>query len=163
VNPFSRFPLSELVQEAIESTWGTIDSHDIDLKVESAMPFLYGDRQRLREVFENLIDNAAKYMGDQPNPCIEIGIQNGREPVFFVRDNGMGIESQYFDRIFGLFDKLDSKSEGTGIGLALVKRIIETHGGKIWVESQGHGKGSTFYFTIPSRRESQHPGSAQVE
>jgi signal transduction histidine kinase len=61
----------------------------------------------------------------------------------------MGIDAQYHNRIFGLFDKLDATSEGTGIGLAIVKRIVETHGGKIWVESEGSGKGSTFCFTIP--------------
>ncbi|HKI54508.1 MAG TPA: ATP-binding protein, partial [Anaerolineales bacterium] len=66
----------------------------------------------------------------------------------FVRDNGIGIEPQQHERIFGLFNKLDANSEGTGIGLALVKRIIEVHGGRIWVESPGLGGGSTFYFTL---------------
>ena len=153
VNPFSEFPLSGLVQEAIESTRGTIESHYVQLKVEPVLPMVYGDRQRLREVIENLIDNAAKYMGNQQHPLIEIGVRRGREPVFFVRDNGMGIAPQYHTKIFGLFDKLDATSEGTGIGLALIKRIIETHGGKIWVESQGNGKGSTFCFTVPDRRK----------
>ena len=153
VNPFSEFPLSGLVQEAIESTRGTIESHHIQLKVEPVLPMVYGDRQRLREVIENLIDNAAKYMGNQQHPLIEIGVRRGRELVFFVRDNGMGIAPQYHTKIFGLFDKLDATSEGTGIGLALIKRIIETHGGKIWVESQGNGKGSTFCFTVPDRRK----------
>lgn len=150
VNPFSRFPLSDVVREAIESTYGSIEMHNIQLRTESAMPFIYGDRQRLREVFENLIDNAAKYMGDQPHPRIEIGVRNGPNPVFYVKDNGIGIEPQYFNKVFGLFDKLDPKSEGTGIGLALVKRIVEVHGGKIWVESEGPGEGSTFCFTIPN-------------
>lgn len=153
VNPFQEFPLSTLVQEAIESTRGTIESHGIHLKVDPALPIVYGDRERLREVFENLIDNAAKYMGNQPHPRIEIGVRKESDPVFFVRDNGMGIAPQYHTKIFGLFDKLDPTSEGTGIGLALIKRIIETHGGKIWVESQGSGKGSVFCFTIPDRRK----------
>jgi chemotaxis family two-component system sensor kinase Cph1 len=74
--------------------------------------------------------------------------QDGDEKVFYVRDNGIGIDPQYYDKVFGLFDKLDPHSEGTGIGLALVKRIVETHGGKIWVESEGVGYGSTFCFTL---------------
>jgi signal transduction histidine kinase len=106
----------------------------------------------MSEVLENLLDNAAKYMGDQPNPLIEIGSRiDNNEQVIYVKDNGMGIEPQYQEKIFGLFEKLDSTSDGTGIGLALIKRIIEVHGGKIWVESDGPGKGSTFCFTIPGK------------
>ena len=107
---------------------------------------------RLREVLENLIDNAAKYMGDQKSPSIEIGVRDEDEPVFYVKDNGIGIEPQYLQKVFGLFEKLDPTSEGTGIGLALIKRIIEVHGGRIWVESDGLGKGSTFCFTLPDNR-----------
>ena len=113
-------------------------------------------RVRLREVYENLIENAAKHLGDQPAPRIEIGYRNGNGSTFFVRDNGIGIEEKYHTRIFGLFEKLDPKSEGTGVVLALVKRIIETHGGKIWVESDGLGKGSTFCFTIPDGRKTEN-------
>jgi signal transduction histidine kinase len=107
----------------------------------------------LREVFENLIDNAAKYTGDQPNPAIEIGTraQDGNT-VFYIKDNGIGIESTYHNRVFVLFEKLDPTIEGTGIGLALVKRIIETHGGRIWVESEGVGMGSVFCFTLPEKK-----------
>ncbi len=69
--------------------------------------------------------------------------------VFYVQDNGIGIDPRYHEKIYGLFDKLDPNTEGTGVGLALVKRIIEFHGGDIWVESDGQGKGSIFYFTLP--------------
>ncbi len=103
-------------------------------------------------MLQNLLDNAAKFMGDQPEPQITIG-QQGRDragqPIFFVRDNGVGIEPQYHERVFGLFDKLDARSEGTGIGLALVKRIVEVHGGRIWLESTGLNTGTTFFFTLP--------------
>ena len=105
-------------------------------------------------MFENLIDNAVKYSGDQSDPSIEIGVKekNG-EQIIFVKDNGLGIDAMYHTKIFSLFEKLNPTIEGTGIGLALVKRIIETHGGMIWVESEGLGKGSTFCFTIPDARK----------
>jgi signal transduction histidine kinase len=89
-------------------------------------------------------------MGDQQYPEIRIGIEyNNNRPVFFVRDNGIGIDQKYFGKLFHLFEKLDAKKEGSGVGLAIVKRIIEVHGGRIWVESGGLGKGSTFRFTLP--------------
>ena len=93
-------------------------------------------------------DNAVKYMGEQPGPCIEAGQQGveNNKPIFYVRGNG--IAPEYHERILGLFNKLDPRSEGTGIGLALVKRIVEVHGGRVWLESEP-GKGSTFYFTLP--------------
>jgi signal transduction histidine kinase len=109
----------------------------------------------LVEVLQNLIENSVKFMHDQPEPQIEIGQRSGQAElqIFYVRDNGLGIEPRFLERVFGIFDKLDAKSEGTGIGLALVKRTIEVHGGKIWVESEGLGKGSTFCFTIPDSRK----------
>ena len=125
----------------------------IHVSMEPDLPTVHGDRPRLTEVLQNLIDNAAKFMGDREDPKIEIGYQ-GQDtergmPIFYVRDNGIGISSQHHDRVFGLFNKLDPKTDGTGIGLALVKRIIEIHGGRIWVESEA-GKGSTFFFTLPT-------------
>ena len=104
------------------------------------------------EVLQNLLDNAAKFMGDQKEPRIEIG-QCGEDaehgmPILYVKDNGIGIPSEHHDRIFGLFNKLDPNAEGTGIGLAIVRRIIEVHGGRIWAQSEV-GMGSTFYFTLP--------------
>jgi signal transduction histidine kinase len=107
------------------------------------------------EIVQNLVDNAAKFMGDQAEPRIEIGLhgQEAGKPIFFVRDNGIGIAPEFHERIFGLFNKLDPKSEGTGVGLALAKRIVEVHGGRIWVESEA-GKGSTFYFTLQTRPQS---------
>ena len=132
---------------------GQLSEGKIKVEVESDLPIVHGDRLRLIEVVQNLVDNAVKYLGEQPEPRVEIGVQGKNEnghPVFFVKDNGMGIAPSYHEKVFGLFDKLDPKSEGTGIGLALVKRIIETHGGYIWIESDGSGQGSCFCFTLPA-------------
>ena len=150
MNPPVDVPLDDLIKDAMEILHGQLEKHNVTVHTQTDLPIVHGDRQRLTEVLQNLLDNAAKYMGDQPKPTIEIG-QNGEEngnAIFFVKDNGMGIAPEYHERIFGLFNKLDSKSEGTGIGLALVKRILEVHGGKIWVQSEVE-KGSTFYFTLP--------------
>ena len=153
INPPESVELHEIVQEALDAVEGRLRSRNIQVEVAQVLPAVYGDRPRLREVFENLIDNAVKYTSNQPAPRIEIGCRSGKETIFYVKDNGLGIEPQYHARIFGLFEKLDSTSEGTGVGLALVKRIIETHGGKIWVESQGLGTGTAFCFTIPDSRK----------
>jgi signal transduction histidine kinase len=144
----------KLTTEAVELLDARIRSKNITVNISHDLPTVFGDRVRLREVMENLIDNAAKYAENRHSPTIDIGAsRKNSEHVIFVRDNGMGIENQHLTKIFGLFEKLDQNSEGTGIGLALIKRIIETHGGKIWVESDGLEKGSTFYFTIPDRRK----------
>ena len=104
------------------------------------------------QVFQNLVSNAIRFAGDEPLK-IRIGAQRDeKEWTFFVKDNGIGIEPPYFDRIFRIFQRIDSSPDrpGTGIGLANCKKIVERHGGRIWVESQP-GKGSTFFFTIPHR------------
>jgi PAS domain S-box-containing protein len=139
-----------LVKETINIVYGQLEAHSVTVQVQPELPLVYGDKPRLMEVLQNLLDNAAKYMGNQPSPQVEIG-QYGDEndkSIFYVKDNGIGIAPEYYDRIFGLFNKLDAKSEGTGVGLALVKRIIEIHGGRVWVESET-GLGSTFFFTLP--------------
>ncbi|HXD09469.1 MAG TPA: ATP-binding protein, partial [Anaerolineales bacterium] len=149
----------ELVHEAVELVQGRIIERGVSVHIDHDLPIVLGDRQRLLEVLQNLIDNAAKFMGNQKDPRIEIG-QTGEEagkPVFHVRDNGIGILPEHYDRVFGLFNKLDAKSDGTGIGLALVKRIVEVHGGRIWVLSEA-GKGSTFYFTLPAAVELKPAG-----
>jgi len=150
INETIDIPLVYIVQDALERVRGQIEKHNVTVRTQPNLPIVHGDRQRLTEVLQNLIDNAAKYMGDQKDPHIEIG-QQGEEdgkPILFVKDNGIGIAPEYYERIFGLFNKLDARSEGTGVGLALVKRIIEFHGGRIWVESE-LGKGSTFHFILP--------------
>lgn len=104
---------------------------------------------RIAEVLVNLIENSIKYIGSQANPEIEIGQRiDGKDRVFFVRDNGIGINPSQHDKVFELFYRVDKKGEGTGAGLAIVKRIIEVHGGRIWVESE-LGQGCTVCFTLP--------------
>ena len=152
-------PFEELARDAVELVHGQITQRGVAIHIDADLPTVFGDRQRLVEVIQNLVDNASKFMGDQPEPLIEIG-QAGAEagqPILYVRDNGIGILPEHHDRVFGLFNKLDVKSDGTGIGLALVKRIVEVHGGRIWVESEA-GKGSTFYFTLPTPPEEKSNG-----
>ncbi|MFN8412797.1 MAG: ATP-binding protein [Anaerolineales bacterium] len=154
INPIETVPLNELIDEAVELVQGRLLLTKADVKIQKDLPRVFVDRRRIVETLQNLIDNAAKFCSDQTNPLIEIG-QEGYEdtkPIFFVRDNGMGIEPEHHDRIFGLFNKLNATTEGTGIGLTLVKRIIEIHNGRIWVKSEP-GKGATFYFTLQTGPE----------
>ena len=151
MNPPENLDLSELVSAAIERVSIQIEDKGIDLRIAPDLPAVRGDPGRLLEVFQNLVDNAAKFMGDQESPRIEIGARRDNGEVYcFVRDNGVGIKPEYHDRVFDLFERLDTRVAGTGVGLALVKRIVEVHGGRIWVESDGEGLGSTFHFTLPT-------------
>lgn len=155
MDPPVEVSFGEIVREALDNIHEQLEAGGVAVKLEPDLPTVYRDRQRLIEVLQKLLENAVKFMGDQPDLRIEIG-QQGEEqgqPVFYVRDNGVGIPSEYHERIFGLFEKLDSSSEGTVVGLALVKQIIEFHGGRIWVESEASphgeaGRGSTFFFTL---------------
>lgn len=130
-----------------------LEQKKVDLRIQN-LPTVVCDATAITEVFHNLISNAIKY-NDKPNPIIEVGYHEQTNPetgkpeyVFHVRDNGMGIKPEYFEKIFQLFQRLQRDDEGTGIGLTIVKRVVQWHGGRVWVESEP-GKGSTFYFTLP--------------
>jgi len=154
-NPSSDVLFGELASEAIELTQGQLSAQQVEVRVEADLPTVHVDRVRMIEVLQNMIVNATKFMGGQEHPLIEIGmaIRDGQR-AFFVKDNGIGIAPIYHTKIFGLFEKLDPASEGTGIGLALAKRIVEVHGGKIWVESEP-GKGATFFFTLKEKNQEE--------
>jgi len=149
-------PLLTVVNEALALVAGRIKMRGVSVEVTASSVILHGDHVRLVEIFQNLLDNACKFMGDQPAPQVEIGMEEEQgECVIFVRDNGIGIDPRHHSKLFGLFEKLAPDTSGTGIGLALVKRIVEVHGGRIWIESRGIGKGTTVRFTLPQSHEKQ--------
>ncbi len=146
----SEVSVTDLAEEAAELVSASIDESGAQILIGRDLPRVFVDRPRMIEVFQNLLENAVKFRNQRQAPRIDVGVRHkGQELVAFVRDNGLGIEAPYHEKIFGLFDRLDPSIEGTGIGLALVKRIVEVHGGRIWVESEGLGRGSTFCFTLP--------------
>jgi len=122
---------------------------------QDKLPTIHCDEAQLAQLFQNLIGNALKFRKPDAAPAVHVGAADrGAEWEFTVRDNGIGIEPQYFERIFMVFQRLHDKGEypGTGIGLAIVKKVVERHGGRIWVQSQP-GAGTTFHFTMPKERE----------
>lgn len=146
-----RVDLDAVVREALDLMEGALIEGDIQVSFADDLPTIRGDRVQLIEVFQNLIDNAVRFMGTQTKPRITVGwkaYESGKV-LCTVQDNGIGIEAEYQDKIFGLFERLDATTDGTGIGLALVKRIVELHGGRVWVESEGLRRGATFCLVLP--------------
>ncbi|MCA9957763.1 MAG: GHKL domain-containing protein, partial [Anaerolineales bacterium] len=143
-------PFAEVVRSVLAAVAGRIALSGAQVHIAPDLPIVLGERRRLVQVLQNLVENGLKYMGNQSQPVIEIGWQQqAGEALFFVRDNGAGIDPANHEKVFDLFERLDQTIEGTGIGLATVKRIVEVHHGRIWVESEGAGQGSVFYFTLP--------------
>ncbi len=144
----------ELAREAADLTEAERAERGAKVEIRSDATVVFGDRKRILQVVQNLIANAVRYMGDQSEPRVEIGVRDDSgKNVFYVRDNGIGIDPTHHDHIFGLFNQLNPDGVGTGVGLALVKRIVEVHGGLVWVESEGEGMGSCFCFTLPGQEE----------
>jgi len=151
INPPEEVDFTVITQEAMRLVEISLQEKNIKVSIQPNLPKVYVDKKRIVEVMQNLLENSAKFIGNPLIPQVEVGVKTDNDKnIFFVRDNGIGIAPQYHERIFGLFDKLSADTEGTGIGLALVKRIVETHGGTIWLESD-IGKGATFYFTLPQK------------
>lgn len=143
--------INEIVRQSTDLFKEKIVQRNIKVTIDPLLPDVHGFRSELMELFQNLIENSIKFTSNKVRPEIHIGFTgSGKEVTFFIRDNGIGFDSRYKDKIFGLFNKLHSDTEGTGVGLALAKRIVEHHGGWIKAESEGPGKGTTIYFTLPT-------------
>lgn len=154
VNPPEDVSLRVIVDEVLELLSATIESSGARVTVDSELPVVHGDRVRISEILQNIIENALKFSTEAPH--IELGarVEDGLA-ICHVRDHGIGIDPQYVDRVFGLFEQLDGASPGTGIGLALVRRIVEVHGGTAWAESEGPGRGTTMFFSLPLSQTEQ--------
>jgi PAS domain S-box-containing protein len=143
--------LDELLAKTLSTLQFTLEEQKVEVRIPRPLPVVRCDRVRVGEVFYNLLSNAIKY-NDKPHKVVEIGWQErpGAAPVFSVRDNGIGMREKHFDAIFRIFKRLHGRDKfggGTGVGLTIVKKIVERHGGRIWIESTP-GEGTTFSFTL---------------
>jgi PAS domain S-box-containing protein len=151
VSSFKDVPSREIVNEVAAELRNRLKEKGIELVVATDLSTIQCDKERISQVFQNLLVNAIKYMGDTKNSKIQVGyedMENFHE--FYVRDNGIGIDPKYHQKIFEMFQRSKELGgeEGTGLGLSIVDKIVRNHGGKVWVDSE-RGKGSTFYFTVP--------------
>lgn len=161
---FEPVDVGSVVAEVREGLEFTLREKAVDLRIQPGLPTITGDPVRLKEVFHNLLSNAAKF-NDKPQPIVEISYsRDGGQHVFTVRDNGIGIDEGHRDQIFKLFQRLNRREdyEGTGAGLAICKKIVEAHGGRIWVDSEP-GTGSTFSFTIPQSLKPLEPTEVEEQ
>ncbi|MFH1950582.1 MAG: ATP-binding protein [Pseudomonadota bacterium] len=147
---FEDVPSAEIIRDVLNVLVPQLKKRGIKVNVQSGLPVIHCEKTRIYQVFENLIQNSIKYMGDAESPEIEVGCrETGGFHEFYVKDNGIGIDPQYHQKIFQIFQRLkEVDAKGTGVGLATVERIAEIHGGSVRVESE-KGKGATFYFTLP--------------
>jgi PAS domain S-box-containing protein len=151
---YQDYPITQLVQQAVDDLKPKINEKNIRVVIGSEFPTLSCDSKRILQVFMNLVSNAVKFMDAEKEGLIEIGCRAREvEYEFFVKDNGIGIEKEYHEKVFQMFQRLKELKhvEGTGVGLAIVKKIIESHGGKVWVDSE-KSKGAIFYFTLPIKK-----------
>ena len=146
---FEDVPSAEIIRDVLDVLGPQLKKRGIKVNVQSGLPVIHCKKTRIYQVFENLIQNSIKYMGDAESPVIEVGCKKTDGfHEFYVKDNGIGIDPQYHQKIFQIFQRLkEVDAKGTGIGLAIVERIAEFHGGSVRVESE-KGKGATFWFTV---------------
>jgi light-regulated signal transduction histidine kinase (bacteriophytochrome) len=147
---FEDVNMEEPLENALTNLKLSIEENNVAIVPKNSLPTINGDYSQMTQLFQNIIGNAIKYRSSDP-PQIHISVTNeANNWLFSIKDNGLGIDPKYADNVFKIFRRLHSNSEyeGTGVGLAITKRIVERHNGQIWVESEP-GNGSTFYFTLP--------------
>jgi len=162
VKPFEDIKTNELLNEVLSDLKAQINENKAAITVEP-LPDIYGDRVLMGQIFQNLISNAVKFKGDKDPEILISGKKNNHEYLFSIKDNGIGIQKEYAGKLFTIFQRLNTKDQypGTGIGLAICKKIVEKHGGKIWFDSE-FGKGSTFYFTIKAKEGNQSDSTTNI-
>jgi PAS domain S-box-containing protein len=156
---FSRLGRKELVKRnvpmkpLVQNIWSEFQKYETDRKIDfrvDEIPEAMADDVTIRQVWANLVSNALKYTKHQEKTVIEVGCEgNGNRTTYYIRDNGIGFDMRYYDKLFGVFQRLHSPEEfeGTGVGLAIVQRIIARHGGKVWAKAKPN-EGATFYFSL---------------
>lgn len=155
--------LADLSRKILRLHQSELDRGQIETEVQDDIPVVRVDKERIADVIERLISNAIHYGCTHASPRIRIGgLTTAGEARFFVSDNGPGIPDRYHQKIFDLFERLDSRVEGTGAGLAIVKRSLETHGGRAWVESTP-GQGATFWLAFPGNLLVDRPKQARED
>jgi light-regulated signal transduction histidine kinase (bacteriophytochrome) len=140
---------AEIVRQVLEELQAEQTARTVEIRV-AELPRCEADPTLLQQVFANLLSNAFKYTLHTAAPVIEVGARNKPpQPVYYVKDNGAGFEMRYAGKLFGVFQRLhrEEQFEGTGVGLAIVQRIVQRHGGRVWAEGE-LDKGATFYFTL---------------
>ncbi len=156
-NAWETFALDELLKEVFDNLGEEIHVKGIQIDLGDCTPAkVYGDRNRIRQVLENLITNAVKHMGEPDHPVIQVSVHcDGDYVTTTVKDNGIGIPKEYQERIFDRFFRVPKANgiKGSGLGLSIVKQIVESHGGRVWVQSE-EGKGATFFFSLPKTASS---------
>jgi len=140
----------EIISQALSSVAGDIAEHDAVILISDSNCKLRGNPRRFLQIFQNILENSLKFTAGNPEPCIRITISDdGSDTVFSICDNGIGIPPEYHERIFNIFEKLNPVIKGTGVGLTMVKRIVELYGGRIWINSDGENQGTCVMFTLP--------------
>jgi len=152
-NPFQLISTDDIIKEVLKNLSVTIEENKAEITYNS-LPSIVADKNQLIQLFQNLLANAIKFKRGDVTKINIMAEERGGHWIFLIKDNGIGMDSEFTDRIFVIFQRLHNRSEysGTGIGLAVCKKIVERHGGRIWVESQ-QGVGSTFHFIIPKIEE----------